>query len=997
MKNGTQYWRSLEQLADSPEFKARLNEEFPLGAAELEVKSGVDRRNFLGLLGASMALAGVTSTGCIRKPSEKILPYAVRPEDLVEGRAQQYASVLRAGPTVLGVLVTTHENRPTKVEGNPMHPHSLGGTNVWAQSSVLDLYDPDRSRMPLQGGNPASWQTAEAQLAEIAASIRTNAGTGTAILMESAPSSVLRGLVSELQRASPSAKVYVDDAGDQRNQRAALAAVGLPSSQVVLELDKADVVLSLDADFLGVEGDVVRNSKLFMSRRRVGGAESTMNRLYVVEPNFTNTGFVADNRLLLRGGEIGEFLLALVGELASKGVAVAPTGARSVSSSGKSWQRWVSSVASDLAANRGRAVVVVGDKQPAWVHGLAVAVNEALAATGSTVRYLPDPDDIPTAGGLLELTQALRAGGVQTLVMLGGNPVYDAPADLEFGNALRSARVSVHLSYHADETSRLSSIHVPRCHALEAWGDLRSADGTYAIMQPTIAPLFESQSDVEFLARIVGRQPARGYEITKNHWQQKLNRPDFERLWARWLHDGVVSDVERPNVTTISFEFGGLGRLLSESQPLPEPSAQSLEVRFPISSQVYDGSYANNAWLQEQPDAVSKLTWDNAALLSPSSAKELGVENGDMLNLELEGRTLAIPAWITPGVAPHVVVVPRGWGRGFEGRVCKGTGFNANAIRTSRSPFHAAGAKVSKGKGTYVLADTQNHGSMEGRPLVRETTLADFKQQPEFVRKYEVIDLAKQKTLLWRRPYEFTEGHQWGMSIDLNVCTGCNACSVACTAENNVSVVGKDRVLKGREMHWMRIDRYFNGSVDDPQVVSQPMLCLHCENAPCEQVCPVGATVHSPDGMNDMAYNRCIGTRYCANNCPYKVRRFNYFAFAKENDEQNPLYAMQKNPNVTVRFRGVIEKCSYCVQRVNDAKIEAKRISNGVVPDGRIVTACAQACPTDAIVFGDVNDPNSRVSQSKAGPRNYALLGELATQPRTTYLAKLRNPNPELV
>jgi molybdopterin-containing oxidoreductase family iron-sulfur binding subunit len=459
----------------------------------------------------------------------------------------------------------------------------------------------------------------------------------------------------------------------------------------------------------------------------------------------------------------------------------------------------------------------------------------------------------------------------------------------------------------------------------------------------------------------------------------------------------VVSEVEKPNITTVSFNFAGLRPLFEAAVVSPEPTPESLEIRFPLSAQVFDGRYANNAWLQELPDSVSKLTWDNAALLAPRTAKALSVESGQMLKIEFDGRALEIPAWITPGIAENVVVVPQGWGRSFEGRVCKGTGFNANAIRTSAAVSFGSGARVTKVAGTYELATTQDHGSMENRPIVRETTFADFRQQPDFVNKYELMAPEKQKTFLWKRPYEFKEGHQWGMAIDLNVCTGCNACAVACTAENNVSVVGKERVLKGREMHWLRIDRYFNGSVDDPQVVSQPMICQHCENAPCEQVCPVGATVHSPEGMNDMAYNRCIGTRYCANNCPYKVRRFNYFAFAKENDEQNPLYAMQKNPNVTVRFRGVIEKCSYCVHRVNEAKIEAKKISGGVVADGRIVTACMQVCPTDAIVFGDINNPDSRVAQWKAQPRNYVVLGELATQPRTSYLAKLRNPNPELV
>jgi len=998
MTNGQQdktYWRSLEQLADAPAFQEKLKAEFPLGANELELKAGPSRRTFLGIIGASMALAGVTS-GCIRKPREKILPYTRRPEDLVEGVAQQYASVLRVGASALGVLVTSHQNRPTKIEGNPLHPMSLGGTSAWAQAMVLDLYDPDRSQSPLQSRKEAGWQSLEAQLAELASSIKGSQGSGTALLVENASSPVLNGLITEFQKVAPQAKVYVDDAGSRHAQSTALAALGLSSSQVVLEIDKAEVILSLDSDFLGTEGDVVRNTKLFAQGRKLDTPEATLTRLYSVEPHFSLTGVNADNRLLLRAGEVGDFASALFDELAAKGVRTGDKGG-APNVTGRPWAKWMSAVAADLAANRGRSLIVAGDKQPAWVHGLVVALNEALGNTGTTVRYVPDAEAPAFAGGIDELAQALNSGGVKTLVMLGGNPAYTAPADLAFSQAIGKAAVSVHLSYLVDETSTLATWHIPRSHELEAWGDLRASDGTVAIRQPLIAPLFESRSEIEILARLIGKEPARGYELTKNHWQAKIARPDFDRVWNRWLNDGVAGDVVRPNTSTVAFNFAGQAALYKNAQTFAEPTLESLELRFPYSTTLYDGRFANNAWLIELPDTVTKLSWDNAALVAPKTAEKLKLESMDLVSVEVEGRTLEIPVWVTPGVAENVLVIPQGWGRTFEGRVAAGYGFNANLLRSARSPYMLSGAKVSKGKGQYVLATTQDHGRMEGRSIVREATFAEYRKEPTFVEKGELIDRSQQKTLLWRRPYEFENGQQWGMTIDLNSCTGCNACSVACTAENNVSVVGKERVLKGREMHWIRIDRYFTGSVDDPQAVVQPVACVHCENAPCEQVCPVGATVHSPEGLNDMAYNRCIGTRYCANNCPYKVRRFNYFAFAKENDESNPLYAMQKNPNVTVRFRGVIEKCSYCVHRINDARIEAKKAGTGIVPDGRIVPACAQACPADAIVFGDVRNPESRVSQLKATPRNYVLLGELATQPRTSFLAKVRNPNPELV
>ena len=915
MKSGQKYWRSLEQLADTPEFRAKLQQEFPLGAAELEVKAGVDRRNFLGILGASLALAGVTSTGCIRKPKEKILPYANRPEDLVEGVAQQYATALHVGTGVLGVLITSHENRPTKVEGNPLHPMSLGATNSWAQAAILDLYDPDRSQFPAEKANKISWEQAESALKDFGSAMKNARGSGYGILIEGTPSPSLRALLSEIQALAPGVRLFTEDSSVRVNQQKGFASLGLSGYEPLLELDKAQVIVSLESDFLGTEGDVVRQTKLFSAGRRLTGGRQGMSRLYAVEPAFSTTGAMADNRLQLRSSEVGDFLLALAVELGNRGLSISEvllSKAKSFSVK-ESYAKWATGLAADLSANAGRSIIVVGEKQPAWVHAAAIALNDALRATGQTINYAPNPLSFSDAGNLTDLASAISGGAVSNLLALGTNPAYSAADDLGLSKLLLDLKQFVHVAYYLNETAQLASLHIPSSHAFESWGDLRCSDGTVSICQPLIEPIYRSFSALEVLARVAEREQKNPYEIVKNFWksQNVTGVTLSEAAWNKSLHDGVVESSQQKPGFLQSLNLAGLSSLLGNASQLPAAETGFVEVSFPYSSAVFDGRYANNAWLQELPDTVTKLTWDNAALLSPKTATSLGVKNTQVIELQVEGRTLKIPAWITPGVAENVIVVPLGWGRKFAGGVCSGTGFNANQLRSHQSPFVATGVKVSLTNETYVLASTQDHGSMEGRAIVRESTVEQYKAEPAFVDKFEIMPKAKQKTLLWDRPWDYKTGQQWGMSIDLNACTGCNACSVACTSENNVSVVGKTRVADGREMHWIRIDRYFTGSVDNPQVVVQPVGCQHCESAPCEQVCPVGATAHSPDGMNDMAYNRCIGTRYCANNCPFKVRRFNYFAYAKENDESNPLYAMQKNPNVTVRFRGVIEKCSY--------------------------------------------------------------------------------------
>jgi MoCo/4Fe-4S cofactor protein with predicted Tat translocation signal len=992
------YWQNLQEFYETPEFKQKIKNEFPSGAAELEIKSGVDRRNFLGILGSSMALAGVTSTGCIRKPREKVLPFSKRPEDIIEGKAQRYASGMYVGGEVLGLLVTTFDGRPTKVEGNPQHPMNLGATSAFAQAEILNMYDSDRSRIPLKGGKEKiSLQTVEEILKEKISQYKASQGKGLAFIVEKCPSPSLHNSLSEIKKTLPAAQIFYHDQAFAENTAQALTALGVKNGFVHLNIDKAKVILTIDSNVLGIEGNSVANTKRFSQKRRISGAESSMNRLYSVESYFSKTGMAADHRLLLQPSLIPAFVVKLAIKINAKGVSLPLNLIEKISAMAREEvsDSWIDAVSDDLIENKGKSLVTVGYAQPAWVHAMVLAINQGLGNLGSTFVVKSNLSEPEFLGNLSALTSEINSGNISSVVMIGVNPVFNSSPAIGFKEAL-SKVFSIQLGFFADETALVSNLHIPMSHAFECWGDVQSSDGTLTVRQPQILPLFDSYSDLELLSFFFNAEKKSGYDVVKNHWEQKLDKSSFQKLWNKWLHDGVMQLQNFDFLEAQSFDFSAASALFANANNSVSNSG-SFELVLPLSDQVFDGRYANNAWMQELPDAVTKLTWDNAALVSQKTAELLKVRNGDLIALTSpEGVSLNVPIWVTPGTATNTIVVPLGFGRSFQGSVCVGAGFNSYSLLTAKaSNFQTV--SVQKALGTYPLACAQEHGSMENRPLVREASLENYKQDPAFVDKLEMMPKSKQKILLWERPYSFSEGHQWGMTIDLTACTGCNACTVACNAENNISVVGKKRVADGREMHWIRMDRYFSGTVDNPEAVFQPLGCQHCENAPCEQVCPVGATVHSPEGTNDMAYNRCIGTRYCANNCPFKVRRFNYFAFAKENNEDNPLLAMQQNPNVTVRFRGVIEKCSYCIHRVNDAKIESKLKNNGVIADGTLKTACQEVCPADAIVFGDMNDSNSLVAKEKKQQRNYTLLGELALQPRTSYLAKIRNPNSRLV
>ncbi|MEW5794794.1 MAG: TAT-variant-translocated molybdopterin oxidoreductase [Candidatus Zixiibacteriota bacterium] len=969
---GKDYWRSLDQLAQTDEFKEFLYREFPRGTVEL-ADNAWTRRSFLTTMGASLALAGLTSC---RRPVEKIVPYVTRPEQIDPGVPNYYATTMPFGLSAIGVVVTTYEGRPTFIQGNELHPSSRGAVNPIVQASILDLYDPDRSKSVLRDGSPASWADFVAWWKEQHARFLQGGGEGLAVLSETFSSPTLARLKRQFHETFPKAKwVAWEPISDENIYKGIELATG-QVLQPVYDFANAKVVLALDCDFLGTESDAIANTAGFSEARGVFSQQDEMNRLYAVEPSLTITGMMADHRVRSSGGDVVRFLAALAAEVNRRGTSagfIPETADHSFDAI------LLRVLADDLLANRGRSLVIAGRRQPPAVHHIVMALNQALGNIGTTVAFHPSPDMvIADTAGLGALVADMNIGKVQALVMLGGNPVYHAPRTLEFEAALSKVPARVHLATHVDETSTNVSWHLPRANYLESWGDARAADGTVSVVQPTIRPLHGAHGDIEFAGLLVTAEEKSAHELVREVWRQRFLSGDFEANWRRVLHDGVFHPKDagpvRPSVSPVQLS-------------LETSHSDDMEVSFNCGA-VFDGRCANNAWLQELPDPATKLTWGNAALISPKLADALGLKSEDMVELDMGGRSIEIPAWISPGQVDNSISVALGYGRTAAGQVGDGVGVDVSPLRTSENMWFESGVKVRKTGRTIKMACTQDHGSMEGRPIVRENTLAGYKESGEFYPKeIEHPSLAS----MWNE-HKYDEGYQWGMSIDLNACTGCNACVIACQSENNIPVVGREQVARAREMHWMRIDRYYAGDINDPEVAVQPMNCQHCEMAPCEQVCPVAATNHDTEGLNVMVYNRCIGTRYCSNNCPYKVRRFNFFNYTKDLPE---VVQMAQNPEVTVRFRGVMEKCTYCIQRISVAKSNAKNQGRPVA-DGEIRTACQSACPARAIVFGNIADPDSEVSRLKKNNRKYRVLEELNVRPRTTYLAKLRNPHPSL-
>jgi molybdopterin-containing oxidoreductase family iron-sulfur binding subunit len=1056
---GPKYWRSLDELAETPGFREHLAREFPEGASSME---GVDRRQFMRLMAASFALGGLGLAGC-RRPESHILPYGQSVEYTVPGLPLYFATAMPFRKSAIPLLAETHQGRPTKLEGNPSYlPHG-GASSLLAQASVLDLYDPERATGHTKGGNALT----NAQVNDILAGInKTYAGhgEGLAFLADESASPTRARLVKQLKQVFPQAIwAEYEPVQDEPPVAAAEAAFG-QDVKPIYRFAAAERIVSLDADFFHAEAGALYYAREFAKGRRVTKKDDPMNRLYVAESGFSLTGSMADHRLRLSSSHI----LALTAALAGKILGTDAYASLAQGLNFKDQDKWIDACAKDLLEHAGTSLVVAGAHQPVPVHVLVYAINAKLGNIGKTVDFVAVESE--PAAGIAALATAIKGGSVKTLIILSGNPVYNGPADLEFGKLLASVPDVIRYGYYNDETSEKSGTHIGATHYLESWGDARTVDGTIVPVQPMIMPLFNGLSEVELLARVAGEQNTDAYAQVFATIS-KLTPGDEKKAFEKFLHDGLLAGSGYP-VVSVAFDAAHAAPVFAQSPAVSVLSKDNLEVRFITDHKMDDGRFANNGWLQECPDPMTKISWDNAILVSPRLGKELGIspvstkilglistpqvarkeeaefyqgkENAHIGEVTLpNGLKVRGALHIQPGLANYTIVLPLGYGRTKSGHIGTGTGFSAYAVRTTEAMGFATGAKLVITEDRLKLANTQEHWSMEGRDIVREANLTEFNETPGYVNSIgmeshsppvlgadkgrplaELASAPPRGNSLYQTP-KFDGIHQWGMSIDLNTCIGCNACIIACQAENNIPIVGKDQVLRGREMQWIRLDRYYSdGQIDaeafgaegnkilpeDPQVSMQPMTCQHCELAPCETVCPVNATVHDEEGINVMAYNRCIGTRYCANNCPYKVRRFNFFDFNKRatdalymgplghQSDMPELVKLVKNPDVTVRMRGVMEKCTYCVQRVQQGKIaqirKAGATGNVEVPDGTIKTACQQVCPVEAIVFGNIKDENSAVSRAKAQARDYAVLGYLNIRPRTTYLGKLRNPNP---
>jgi Fe-S-cluster-containing dehydrogenase component len=1018
------YWRSLREMEMGAIDKSDGNELPPVP----QVHDPLHRRNFFQLMGASMALAGV---GACRYEKEEIVPLARRPEHQVPGQAQTYATAYDLGGVGHALIATSFEGRPIKVDGNPEHPFASGsivpgatatrhaGSSTFAQAAILHLYDPDRSQGPATKGAGATIDALKVQIANIAKALG-----GVRVLSEGTSSPTVRRLQGELATKGVVWHEYEPISWD--NERLGTKLAFTRSMRPLAKLDQAETIVTIDCDLFVEHPAAMRYNRDFARSRRLGGTLGLgkMNRLYAIESVFSHTGAMADHRLALRS-ELGlPFAMAL--DAAVGGGSAMPGSAFLKEAKIK---KYFDVLVEELLANKGKSVVIAGRRQPPEVHALVARINEKLGALGKTLDYVPDPDlDRPShLQSITALARDMQAGKVETLIILGGNPVYDAPADLEFAAALAKVKTSIHLSEYVDETSLKTTWHVPKAHFLEAWGDCRTWDGTVTVAQPLIAPLYGGLSSIQLLSMLLGtdQKPAND-QIKDAHEALTLTGN-----WKQRVHDGfIVSTAEPPPPPAV----GGLPAMqLSPSQNGASLLDKGVEVTFHYSAFSYDGRFANNAWLQETPDFLTKVTWDNYALVGPETAKRLGIENDQMITVKIGDRSVEIACHTIPGQARSSIALVLGGGRSAAGRVGGGegasrtVGWNTYAVRTSTGFEIATASSVTAGSG-YELASTQEHWDIRTGLVPSVTQKGIAERLPELVKEVTATELIRNKTwqaeipnpsywddthvnepgkrrgLALFREKEYT-GRKWAMATDLSTCTGCNSCMVACQNENNVPVVGRKEVMQNREMHWIRIDRYFGGTPEEPEVFHQPLTCQQCENAPCEQVCPVGATVHSDEGLNDQAYNRCIGTRYCANNCPYKVRRFNFLDWNKEwREARNKLRRLLFNPEVTVRMRGVMEKCTFCVQRIQNAKIHAKAVRrserpgevDAPLPDGDIVTACQQACPTEAIIFGDLSDPNSRVSRLHADQRKYDLLPETYTKPRNKFLARIKNPNPKL-
>jgi len=1045
-QNGKDYWRSIEEHADTPEFREFISEEYPHEIEEWD--NSLSRRNFVKVMGASLALAGLS--GCVIQPPEKIVPYVRPVEGMLPGKALYLATAMSLGGVATGLLAKAYDGRPVKIEGNPDHPGSRGATDILAQASLLGMYDPDRSQEVTYRGAPKTWETFVGELRAVVEENRKDGGAGVRFLTETVTSPTLIDQFAKVKAELPNSKWVQYEPINQDNAIAGAKMAFGSAVQTIYKFDKAERILSLDADIFS--GFNVAYIKDFAKGRVFSEEHKEISRLYSVETTISLTGAKADHRIAIKPSQMVEIAKAI-----AKAVGVA--GATSNYSENAAW---IAAMAKDLVEHKGKSLVVVGENQSPIVHALAHAMNAALGNAGETVVYT-DPMSPGTEKTqieqLRELIGDIDGGRVRMLVVLGGNPVYNTPADLKL-NAERMAKIPmrIHLGMHADETAEHCFWHIHEKHFLEGWSDARAYDGTVSIVQPLIAPLYDGKNVHEVVQLFLKENfDKKDHDIIKEYWQRTDIKPaaavaaeretpkednpkapaannavieapkatakpiatapaaitpkNFEDNWRKAVHDGVI-----PNTAAASKTVAPTTAFLAQPETKPA-SAGTLEISILPDPCVYDGRFVNNGWLQELPNPLNKVTWDNVALISPRTAAKLGVNAGndarefaggaqgtsfintkggnqfsDLVTLKYQGADIEkpVPMWIAPGQPDDVITIYMGYGRTRAGKVGTGLGYNVFDVRRSDAMDHGFGELTKRGE-TTTIASTQIHFNMEGRDLLRIWDVEEFEKNPTMGHQHDEYPLSMY-------PYEqhqavYNQNYKWGMSIDLNSCVGCNACVLACQSENNIPVVGKEQVSRSREMNWMRVDAYYGGDINNPDGPHfQPVLCQQCEQAPCEVVCPVHATVHSAEGLNDMVYNRCVGTRYCSNNCPYKVRRFNFLLYQ---DWNTPQYKLMRNPDVTIRSRGVMEKCTYCTQRISAARIEAEK-DGRKIRDGEVVTACQAACPADAITFGDMGDPNSKVAKSKKDHRDYKLLNELNTQPRTTYLAGLKNQNKEM-
>ncbi|MFP2956822.1 TAT-variant-translocated molybdopterin oxidoreductase [Myxococcus sp. 1LA] len=962
-------WRSLEERAGS---STRGEGEFPPGASR--PPEGLSRRTLLAL--AAFGAAAANLAGCFRQPPEKVLPYSRQPPEVTPGVPLHYATGLVLEGHVRGVVVRSHEGRPTKVEGNPLQSESLGAAGAHEQASLLGVYDPHRARVVRHKGEPTTRAALFARLQALAE--RTDAGAGLRLLVEPTASPLWARAYARVLERYPQARVVPFSATDLGAAHEGARLAFGRSLRALPRFSVARAVVSLEDDFLSTLPGSPRSAREFVAAR----TPPDMNRLWVVESHLSVTGAFADQRLRAQPSRVPQLARVLAAEvgraLGRAELTGLSEGAMTLSDEER---RWVSAAAKDLAGQGSRALVVAGARQPAAVHALVHLVNEALGGPVALVEETLNP--APDAAALPALVEELRAGTVDTLLVTAWNPVYRAPADVPLGEALRQVRDTVYCALHEDETAAACAWSAPSTHPYEAWEDGRAPDGTATILQPLIAPLVgDAVAPLDVVAAFTGELDASAYDRLRALWGERTGTA--ERDWEGWLADGVIPETRLPE----SQARVDATQVLAAVRALPSPAGAQLDLHFVPDAKVHDGRFGANPWLQELPDPITKVTWDNAAQVSPATASRLGLTRGARVRLEARGRALEAPVLVVPGQADDTVTLPLGYGRTRGGPVAVDVGFNAYSLRFQDAPWALAGARLTRLEGHHAFALTQEHWRMEERPLALQTTRKNFEaHKDEMLKGFQ----EPQEHLYPPEPRLVEPPHRWAMAIDLHRCTGCSACVVACQAENNIPSVGREQVLRGREMHWLRIDRYFLGDEENPGVITQPLMCVHCEYAPCEYVCPVAATVHSDEGLNQMVYNRCIGTRYCSNNCPYKVRRFNYLNYTGD----DPLARTYRNPDVSVRSRGVMEKCTYCVQRIESARITA-RVEGRAIRPGEVVTACAQACPTQAIVFGDLNQPDAEVSRLHEDARHYALLHSLGTRPRTVHLIRLKNPSEEL-